>query len=68
MQRLTPFSSSDLQALQEVIDEYPHFYLDKIQAIMKRKTGKVWHASTLWRQIHNTGYTLQAAVYKAKQR
>jgi hypothetical protein len=68
MQKLTSFSFSDLQALQEIVDKHPHLHLDETQAIIRWKTGKVWHASMMWQHMLNMGCTLQAAVHEGKQR
>mmetsp|Transcript_18039 Transcript_18039/g.44576 ORF Transcript_18039/g.44576 Transcript_18039/m.44576 type:complete len:454 (+) Transcript_18039:204-1565(+) len=66
--RKTSFSQQDSNQLQMLMEEKPHLYLDEIQAEMVRRVGKKWSTSTLWTEMHRLGYTLQAAVYKAKQR
>jgi transposase len=62
------FSLEDKRVLAEIIQDKPWLYLDEIRVFLRRRVGKTWHYTTIWREMHRLGYTLQAAVYKAKQR
>jgi hypothetical protein len=62
------FSADDDKALLDIMDQNPQHYLDEIQILMTRRRGRRWAASTLWDRMHFLGYTLQAAVNRARQR
>ena len=66
--KATSFSDADSAALEDIVQNKPHLYLDEIQLVMRRTRGKVWHTSTLWRQIRRLGHTLQDLVVRARQR
>lgn len=65
--RATSFSQEDNTKLKRIIRDKPYLYLDEIQKEMKECCGgKVWHTSTLWRQMRRLGYSLQKAVFRAR--
>lgn len=67
--RVTSFTAEDNAELDRIIRDKPHLYLDEIQKEMRDScNGKVWHVTTLWRQLQRRGYTLQKAVFRARQR
>jgi transposase len=66
--KATTFSPEEDRSLQEIFEESPHLYLDEIQTAMRRKFGKQWHTSTLWRRMVTLGYSLQKMVFRARQR
>lgn len=66
--RSTSFTASDNAELDRIIKDKPYLYLDEIQKEMKEKcNGKLWHTSTLWRQMRRRKYSLQKAVFRARQ-
>ena len=66
--KATTFSAQEDCVLQDIYEEKPHLFLDEIQTAMRRKFGKLWHTSTLWRRMHALGYSLQKMVFRARQR
>lgn len=66
--RVTSFTIAEQLALKAIADNSPHLFLDEIQLIMRRKFGKSWHTATLWREMYRQGYSLQKAVFYARQR
>jgi transposase len=67
--RVSTFDERDNAELDKIICDKPYLYLDEIQKeMMNACNQKVWHTSTLWRQLRRRGYTLQKAVFRARQR
>lgn len=61
------FSQNDRNVLKNIMDSNPQFYLDEFQDELFKRTGKVWHTSTIWRQLHTLNYSLKVAIHKATQ-
>ena len=61
------FTGVHEQILLRLIRENPQLYLDELQDAMLVETGKVWHTATIWRKLHKLGFSLQFAVFRAKQ-
>ena len=61
------FKKEHLDELKRIITEQPALYLDEIQHELYKETGVMWASSTIWRKIQKLGYSLQVAVYRARQ-
>jgi transposase len=61
------FSRGDDQELMSIIEGQPQLYLDEIAVMMEGRTGKKWAHNTIWRRLHDLGYSLQVAVQRARQ-
>ena len=62
------FDRQDQIELIKIIRKHPQLYLDEITNKLMKARKKKWHPSTIWRKLHGAGYTLQKAVFRAKQR
>lgn len=66
--RRSTFTDHDNTELKRIIRDKPYLYLDEIQKEMRDCCfGRVWHPSTLWRQLRRLGYSLKNAVIRARQ-
>ena len=61
------FKPEHMDALMRISIEQPQLYLDEIQTELYRETGEMWSSSTIWRKLRVLGYSLQVAVFRAKQ-
>ena len=65
--RVSRFTAADENILLGIIRDCPQLYLDEIQQRMADLTKKIWSTSTIWRHLHNRGYSLREAVFRASQ-
>ena len=61
------FTKEDEHVLKEIIDRQPQLYLDEIRIELAQVTGEFWSTTTIWRKLHQIGYSLKKAVLRAKQ-
>ena len=61
------FKPEHIDSLKKITIEQPQLYLDEIQTELYRETGELWSSSTIWRKLRVIGYSLQVAVFRAKQ-
>lgn len=61
------FTQADRDVLRNIMDNNPQFYLDEFQDELFKRTGKVFHTSTIWRQLQALNYSLKVAIRKASQ-
>lgn len=65
---LSSFTKEDDEALITIINDSPQLYLDEISDRLSHDTGgKVWSPSTIWKRMKTLGYSLQKAVFRARQ-
>ena len=62
------FSDQDDSMLRSIMDNQPQLYLDEIQTLMSRRRRKIWSTSSIWKRMNHLGYSLQKAVFQARQR
>jgi hypothetical protein len=56
------------KTLLKIIRNNPQLFLDEIQIMMLWWCHKKWHYTTIWRQMKRLGYSLNVAVFVARQR
>jgi transposase len=62
------FTAEDTEALMCLVDSAPELYLDEIQDVLRIERGKAFRPTSIWREIHRNGYSLQVATNRASQR
>ena len=65
--RQSSFSRGDDKALKDIIRDSPQLYLDEIADLLYHQSGKRWSDSTIWRRMQFLGYSLQVAIFRARQ-
>lgn len=61
------FSRHDDKVLKRILYELPQLYLDEFALELKRRTRKKFSHTSVWRRMHDLGYSLQVANYLARQ-
>ena len=62
----TNWRAHQTNILKSIIDDYPDYFLDEIQAQMYESGGGWWSPTTIWRKLRNKlGYSLQVATDKS---
>ena len=61
------FTEDDDDTLLAIITRSPQLFLDEISQELTRLRGKTWSDSSIWRRLHRLGYSLQVAIFRARQ-